>query len=684
MTLAERLLRLNHIQQSRFFKIAASCVVVALGLIAVIGYAVKMNMPPEGIAPTDGSGLVEPGTGAESDAIAADSGGARPGEVTEADAGVVGEDQDTPEGRLRGVMKTNAEATERILADVLSARKEWGGVATAVSAAVALALAVIWVGLGLTYLGLLVAGALLVVPLAMFQATRTMSVFAGGLVVLTLAFFALLRVLNLALGAPHAVFAIARNTVAEAVRMKVGLIFIVLLIFGLAALPTMLDAGQPLRYRVQTFLQYSVGGSFWLVAILVLTFATASVCFEQRDKVLWQTITKPVSHAKYLLGKWLGVVGLAAVLMMVCGAAIFMFTEYLRDQPALGERSAYVAQEGDGLTDDRKVLEMQVLTARLTVPVSEPEVDEEQFKLNLDQRVQQEIEYLKQFDDATSESRFQQEAEIRAKLAGDLRRSVGVAYRSIAPGGDRIYRFEGLKDAKRENRPIILRFKIDAGTNMPDQLYHLTLQFPNNLPFVQSVGLAQFHTLELLPTVVDENGVLEFRVQNADIIRGRMNPETLTFSKDGLEVTYSVGGYRANYMRVMFVLWVKLAFLAMLAVCAATGLSFPVACMVAFTAFLAAEGSGFLTSALEVYRTEDDAGKMMLIPTAIAKVAEAIATLFQVYGNLKPVPRLVGGLLLSWREAIQGVTVLALMTVILYVAAVIVFKRRELATYSGQ
>jgi hypothetical protein len=341
----------------------------------------------------------------------------------------------------------------------------------------------------------------------------------------------------------------------------------------------------------------------------------------------------------------LGVVGLAAVLMMVCGTAIFMFTEYLRDQPALGERSAYVAQEGDGLTDDRKVLEMQVLTARLTVPVSEPEVDEEQFKLNLDQRVQQEIEYLKQFDDATSESRFQQEAEIRAKLAGDLRRSVGVAYRSIAPGGDRIYRFEGLKDAKRENRPIILRFKIDAGTNMPDQLYHLTLQFPNNLPFVQSVGLAQFHTLELLPTVVDENGVLEFRVQNADIIRGRMNPETLTFSKDGLEVTYSVGGYRANYMRVMFVLWVKLAFLAMLAVCAATGLSFPVACMVAFTAFLAAEGSGFLTSALEVYRTEDDAGKMMLIPTAIAKVAEAIAMLFQVYGNLK-----IGRA--SWRDRV--------------------------------
>lgn len=102
----------------------------------------------------------------------------------------------------------------------------------------------------------------------------------------------------------------------------------------------MLDPEQPLRYRVQSFLQYSVGGSFWLIAVLVLTFTTASICFEQRDKVIWQTMTKPVSHAKYLLGKWVGVTGLAAVLLLVCGAAIFMFTEYLRDQPAKDEGRA--------------------------------------------------------------------------------------------------------------------------------------------------------------------------------------------------------------------------------------------------------------------------------------------------------------------------------------------------------
>ncbi|MFZ4574471.1 MAG: ABC transporter permease [Phycisphaerales bacterium] len=671
MTFGERLLRIDNIQRSQFFKIAASCVVVAIGLVAVIAYAVRINVPEPGVQG-------DPASAPSSESARTPDAGS-PTEPADGEVGA-----DSAEKQMREVMKSNEEATARIIDDVLSARQDWGGVATGAAAAVALALTVIWLGLGLTYLGVIVAGSLVIVPLSLFGSTRTVAVLAGGLVALTLAFSALLRVLNLALSAPHPILAVARNTVAEAVRMKVGLIFIVLLIFGLAALPMMLDAEQPLRYRVQSFLQYSVGGSFWMVALLVLTFATASVCFEQRDKVLWQTITKPVSHAQYLLGKWLGVTGLAAVLMLTCGAAIFMFTEYLRDQRALGERSAYVAAEGGGLTDDRKVLEMQVLTARLTVPVSEPEVDEEQFKKNLDQRVQQEIEYHRQLDDSTSELRFQQEHDIRQKLATELRKSIGVVYRSIAPGGERIYRFEGLADAKRQNRPIILRFKINAGANMPDQLYHLTLQFPNNMPFVQTIGLSQFHTVELLPTVVDENGLLELRVQNGDVFRGRSNPETMTFANDGLEVTYSVGGYRMNYIRVMLVLWVKLGFLAMLAICAATGLSFPVASLVAFTSFLAAEGASFLHEALQVYQTEDDKGKMMLIPTVISKVAELVSTLFGIYADLKPVPRLVGGLWLSWQDVFGGTAVLALMTVILYVGAVLVFKRRELATYSGQ
>jgi hypothetical protein len=668
VTFRERLSRLDHLQRTKIFKIVASGVVVALALIAIIGYAVRQNMPSSAGEPMSTMPAQDPATLAPADPQASSE------ELQAQDAAA----------QMQRVMRSNEAATERILNDVLAARQDWGGFAGGVIVVAALCLAVIWMGLALTYLAVVLCAGVVVLPLSMIEATRTMSIIGAGCALLTLAFAALMRGANLLLSASHPIMAVARNTLAEAVRMRVGIIFIVMLIFALAALPTLLDDQQPLRYRVQSFLQYSVGGSFWMTALLVLSFATASVCFEQRDKTIWQTITKPVTHAQYLLGKWVGVVTLAAVLLMVCGAAIFMFTEYLRDQRAQGESQAYVAKEGGGLTDDRKVLEMQVLTARETVMSSEPEVDEEQFAKNLEERVQQEIAYLSQYDDSTKELRLQQEQQIRERLAEELRKSIGVAYRAIAPGGERIYRFEGLLGAKRENRPVILRFKVEAGSNMPDQLYRLTLQFPNNYPFVETVGLNQFHTIELLPTVIDENGLLELRVQNGDSLSGRMNPETLIFSKDGLEVTYSVGGYRMNYLRVMFVLWIKLGFLAMIAICASTALSFPVACLVSFTVFLSAEGASFILGALEVYQTEGDKGEMLLIPTIISHIADSVATTFKIYSDLKPVPRLVGGLLLSWGSVFMGTAVLMLMTTVLYFTSVIVFKRRELATYSGQ
>lgn len=85
-----------------------------------------------------------------------------------------------------------------------------------------------------------------------------------------------------------------------------------------------------------------------------------------------------------------------------------------------------------------------------------------------------------------------------------------------------------------------------------------------------------------------------------------------------------------------------------------------------------------------MYQTEDDAGKTMLIPTMISHVVEAVSRVFQIYVQLRPVPRLVSGLQLPWGEVVVGIGVLGLMTMMLYVGSVVIFKRRELATYSGQ
>ena len=68
---------------------------------------------------------------------------------------------------------------------------------------------------------------------------------------------------------------------------------------------------------------------------------------------------------------------------------------------------------------------------------------------------------------------------------------------------------------------------------------------------------------------------------------------------------------------------------------------------------------------------------------AIVGVAQAVSSLFSVYADLRPTGRLVDGRLLSWADAARGVSVLAIASTILYFAGVWVFRRRELAIYSG-
>ena len=63
--------------------------------------------------------------------------------------------------------------------------------------------------------------------------------------------------------------------------MKISAIFVVLLVFLLASMPLLLDPGQNLRYRVQSFLQYGIGLSYTIIATLTALFSVYTVATEQ-------------------------------------------------------------------------------------------------------------------------------------------------------------------------------------------------------------------------------------------------------------------------------------------------------------------------------------------------------------------------------------------------------------------
>jgi ABC-type transport system involved in multi-copper enzyme maturation permease subunit len=659
--------RLNRVQQTMPFKVVASVALVALAVTAFAAYYMSVTVP----------------AAKEAAALSQQMAGAMPAATTE------------QEREARSAI----DASQRVLLDIAQRRASPANVGIGVAVVAAVGLAAIWLNLGLTYLGLVLVAGAVVGPMYLLGGTdwasgrrwsrttsvgdvlRSVALLFAGLIALAGSFMALMQGARVLLSAPTPVFAVARNVMTEAVRMKISLVFIVMLVFALAALPLVLDPTTPLRYRVQSFLQYGTGGTFWIIAVLTLFFSASSVASEQRDRQIWQTMTKPVSAAQYLLGKWLGVVTLNAVLLAVSCAGIFLFTEYLRKQPAEGERMAMVSV-GGGVSMDRLLLETQVLTARARLEPQPPVVESDQEFQN----------WVKNFiaDRRGQDPDFAKDDETFVKVSSDLYKSYLQQFRSILAGESKAYMFTGLEGAKRRNIPLTVKYKVDSGSNDPSVLYKISFIANGRIVEPQEVGLGVSHTLTLYPSVI-EDGRIYLEVVNGALVPAPggglaiiPNADMIVFPSDGLELFFTAGSYQGNFFRVAVVLWVKLAFLAMLAVTASTFLSFPVACLIAFSVFIGAEGAGFLKNSLEHYDYVDpQQGTVNYFKVMVKGVGMAVAGMFSVYHELKPTMRLVDGRLLTWESMSFGLGVLLVWAAVLYGIGVAIFRRRELATYSG-
>lgn len=560
------------------------------------------------------------------------------------------------------------------------------GTIIAVSAAIsgAVLILVVWLNLGLIYplLALLAIAVLLLSQLLGFELAGSV---IFGMISLTLVFMVLMRGAGLAMSFANPILAIARNVLAEAVRMKISLVFIVMLFFVLAALPMLLNSEESLRYRVQSFLQYSTGFTYMFVGMLVVFFGAATVTYEQREKVIWQTMTKPVAAWQYLLGKWLGVVIIAGVLLSVSAIGVFQFTEYLRRQPAKGEVAAFVPKDGSDITEDRLVLETRVLTSRVAlVPALPFMISDEIF----DQALQMQIERERQVD-----PNYNPDSAERAALRSKLFQDEFSQYFSIDPNAERYeeFVFQGLGEAKRLNLPLTLRYKINAEGNRPDMSYILTFAFSDGtvLP-PRRTGLGFSHYMTIAPDFIDENGQLRLQIYNGQlraetdgVFALETNLNTFTIPPDGLELSYSVGGYRSNFVRVYFVLWVKLSLLAMLAVWASTFASFPVACLIAGGLFFIGESAGFVQDSLPAWGTTTAQGDPAPLRAMIYHFADWVSSMFKVYNDLRPAKRLAEGQQLSWGKVSGGVLTLGVVCTVFYGLGVLIFRRRQLAIYSG-
>ncbi len=527
---------------------------------------------------------------------------------------------------------------------------------------------VVWLNLSLAG-GILVGAAAALTSLLLMLDLPNVAVYIAGLAMLTFAFLLLTQALQVVFQAPASACAVAHTVVKEAARLRLSSSFIILLLLVLPLIPLTLDPDAPLRYQIQTFISRSMTMTFIMAACMTLFLSCGTVAFEIRDRQIWQLMTKPLNQFHYLLGKWLGVMAVNLVLLIVTGLSIFLFTQVLRERPAVDQYDALAVRE-------------QVLTARSASRPKLPEIRNE----DLVRRVEQAIANDAELDDSLATKRT---------LAAKIKKEYSFQQRSVPPYEGRLYTFSGLEGAKDLESTITLRYQFHIGRSDEHETYPVVFRFNerDDLAIQQIYVPTMQHVLPIAASYIKDDGTIDVEIFNQDA-EGRTPIEySLNFDADDFEILYKSDSFEANFSRALMLQWFKLAFLAMLGIAAATLLSFPVACLLAFTLFMAGSMSHFLEYALEEYYPAathlmqwDNPGMVAewLFKHAVRGVCQGLIFMFGDYGEYRPTQYLVDGRQIPWSyvsgAALKIGVIWSGVTLFL---GYIILRRRELATYSG-
>ncbi|MDX1681918.1 MAG: ABC transporter permease [Phycisphaeraceae bacterium] len=407
----------------------------------------------------------------------------------------------------------------------------------------------------------------------------------GGVFAMVLAFVVGLWAVRLLLSFGHPVLGVARTLIDEAVRMKIALVFIVGLVLVVPILPVVINPEDYLKYRVRFYLTWSTGAVSLLLSFMTIFLACGTICREIEKKQIYVTMTKPVGRLQYLLGKILGIGLLNVVLVTVAGLGIYTGAKVLAAQPA---RDA----------SDRQAVDQEIMVARSSVMPS-PSGD-----VDFHRMVEDRLKVLAQ----EQPSRYGGD-EVSPSDIKEIRKLVQTKWLTIAPRTSETYVFRGLSSAAQYTDQLQLQIEPEASRRPADRKVVLGIavngrpMMRNGRPVTLPLSDRDQHIIPLPAAAIDDQGEIAVSITNlTGVGRGRDQESSVTFSAgDGMKLYYRVGGFDANLMRSMIVIWLRLLFLGALGIMAGTFLGFPIACLLGLMVYFTAISMPFIQEALGHY-----------------------------------------------------------------------------------
>lgn len=505
---------------------------------------------------------------------------------------------------------------------------------------------------------------------------------AGAMV---LAFYLGLLALRLVLMPSHPILGVARTLLDEAIRVKLGWVFLVVLSLAIPGV-VLLTAGEPrLAYRVQTFLSWSMMVTSFVLSILVIVLGCRSVTAEFEGKQIYLTLTKPVSRLGYLLGKWLGLTLFAGLCLAVSGLAIW--------------GGARLLQRQDAVTGwDRLAVDEQVLVARVAAVPTTPD----EAARTLQDNVAAEIAKLRNENPDRYGQAGTPLSSVDPKDLQEVQQRVFASYMSLAPGERREFLFTGLGSAKQQGPAVQLRIEPTTAGDSPGDVVQLGLR-ANGRPVELSALKQDVPSHLTLPSaLIDDNGRLALEVFNAPTHQGQPQVSVSFKPTDGLQVLYAAGSFEGNLARSLLVLWVRLMFLAAVSLAAAALLSFPVAVLLGLMVYAVAAASGYLTESLSYYAVLPSQNlplwdRILGVPASVVStlgsgdvlgaikiivrvLGEGFTWLVPSMGDFNPAPLLMEGKVVPWSMVGWAVVKIGLMYALpAFVVGYLLLRSREIA-----
>jgi len=452
----------------------------------------------------------------------------------------------------------------------------------------------------------------------------------------------------------HRIWAVARNTIRQALRMRVAAVFLVLLLILLPILGLTVTGDGTLKGRLQTFVSYGFSLTSLLLSFLTIIVSIYTITSDIEHRQIYTVVTKPIRRSHLILGKLLGVIVLDVALLalftgIIYGAILFM--------PRLLSASPEEVREVDN----------EFFTARASLVPPEIDVTEETQAL---------YDRLEKNDQLDQVYKGYSRAETLKLLAKQKR----LEKRAAAVGQRLLWEFKNVKPLD-PNQSLFIRFKYDVSATPPDEqawgdwyigdLRQIGAGTEIATPVFRSTRkdpVRTFREIEAPAAAVAKDGYLAIGFMNPPL-----NETVVIFPlEDGLEVIYKADTFGGNFIRAALLILCRLIFLACLGTLAGSFLSFPVAILFCLVIFLTGTVSGF------VMESFDSLSKN--IGFVYTYTVRGLVQLLPQFDKYNPTTFLVPARLITWafvgKVAALMVCVKALLLLVL---ALVIFSFRELA-----